>query len=99
VHETREHLGTAASLAYEERIAALQEEFGPDRLLVSKAVKDPHRLDRTRLMVRGNDGELLRMESASQFISRLPRIDRYRIYAHPDLISDKISERIRTTLS
>lgn len=98
VHETREQLGESARRDYEDHIKTLQEEFGPDRILVSRAFKDPHHLDRSRLMVRGNDGKLLRMEHASQFISRLPPIDRYRIYAHPSLAKGPSAERIRESL-
>ncbi len=95
VHETQEHLGSDARQDYENRIAELQAEFGRDRILVSKAGKDPHHLDRSRLLVRDADGELQPMERASQFISRLPRIDRYRIYAHPDISQAAALERIR----
>ncbi len=99
VHETREQLGDEARGDHEMRIAELKTEFGQDRLLVSKAFKDPHHLDHSRLMVRGSDGELLRMEDASQFISRLPRIDRYRIYAHPELSSGAAKKRIQEALA
>ena len=39
-----------------------------------------------RVLVRGWNGRIDTMENASHFIRHLTRIDRYRIYAHPDLV-------------
>ena len=67
--------------------------------LISRAAKDPHHLENTRLMVRCPGGELVPMVEASQFIAHLPRIDMLRVYARPDLAEGSAAEHIRSVLS
>lgn len=99
VHETRAHLGKEARADLEQRLRELQAELGTDSLLVSRAAKDPHHLEDTRLMVRCPGGDLLPMVEASQFIAHLPRIDMLRVYARPDLAAGSARQHISSVLS
>lgn len=83
--ETREHLAPEEKERFEAILPELRERFGPGSLLVSNSAKDPHRLGRSRVLVRRFDGTLEPMEKASQFIRHLSRIDRYRVYTPPPL--------------
>ena len=83
--ETREHLSPEEKERFEALLPELRERFGPGSLLVSNSAKDPHRLGRSRVLVRRFDGTLEPMERASQFIRHLARIDRYRVYTAPPL--------------
>jgi hypothetical protein len=83
--ETREHLPREEKERFEALLPELRERFGPGSLLVSNSAKDPHRMGRSRVLVRRFDGSLEPMESASQFIRHLSRIDRYRVYTPPGL--------------
>lgn len=83
--ETREHLSREDKKRFESLLPELREHFGPGSLLVSNSAKDPHRMGRSRVLVRRFDGSLEPMESASQFIRHLSRIDRYRVYTPPGL--------------
>ncbi|HEY0514374.1 MAG TPA: HD domain-containing protein [Thermoanaerobaculia bacterium] len=78
--ETREHLSQEDKARFEALLPELRARFGPGSLLVSNSAKDPHRLGRSRVLVRRFDGSLEPMEHASQFIRHLSRIDRYRVY-------------------
>ena len=99
VHESSAHLGHQARAALEQKLQDLQGELGPDSLLVSRAAKDPHHLEDTRLMVRYAGGDLVPMVEASQFIAHLPRIDMLRVYARPDLASGSTRHHIQSVLS
>ena len=79
--ETREHLSPEEKERFEAILPRLVERFGAGNLLVSNSAKDPHRLGRSRVLVRRFDGSLEPMAEASQFIRHLTRIDRYRVYA------------------
>jgi HD superfamily phosphohydrolase len=83
--ETREHLSREEKERFEALLPELRDRFGPGSLLVSNSAKDPHRLGRSRVLVRRFDGSLEAMEHASQFIRHLARIDRYRVYTPPPL--------------
>ena len=78
--ETREHLARDDKQRFEGLLPALRERFGAGNLLLSNSAKDPHRMGRSRVLVRRFDGTLEPMEQASQFIRHLSRIDRYRVY-------------------
>jgi HD superfamily phosphohydrolase len=92
--ETREHLASEDKERFEELLPGLRERFGPGSLLVSNSAKDPHRLGRSRVLVRRFDGSLEPMEEASQFIRHLSRIDRYRVYTPPPL-RDEVTAALR----
>jgi HD superfamily phosphohydrolase len=83
--ETREHLTPEEKERFEALLPGLAERFGAGNLLLSNSAKDPHRLGRSRVLVRLFDGSLETMENASQFIRHLSRIDRYRVYTPPPL--------------
>lgn len=83
--ETREHLTPDEKARFEALLPEMRERFGAGNLLVSNSAKDPHRLPRSRVLVRRFDGALEPMEEASQFIGHLSRIDRYRVYTPPAL--------------
>lgn len=85
VFETREHLSGEEKVRFEGVLPSLRDRFGNEGLLVSLSAKDPHRLGEARVLVRRFDGGLEPMEEASHFIRHLARIDRYRIYAAPEL--------------
>jgi HD superfamily phosphohydrolase len=94
--ETREHLSPEEKERFEAILPELRERFGPGSLLVSNSAKDPHRLGRSRVLVRRFDGTLEPMERASQFIRHLSRIDRYRVYTPPPLretVGEALKER------
>jgi len=92
--ETREHLSPEEKERFEALLPELRERFGPGSLLVSNSAKDPHRLGRSRVLVRRFDGTLEPMERASQFIRHLARIDRYRVYTAPPL-REAVGEALR----
>jgi HD superfamily phosphohydrolase len=83
--ETREHLTREEKERFEDLLPGLAERFGAGNLLLSNSAKDPHRMARSRVLVRLWDGSLETMERASQFIRHLSRIDRYRVYTPPPL--------------
>lgn len=83
--ETREHLTREDKERFESLLPGLAGRFGARNLLLSNSAKDPHRMGRSRVLVRLWDGSLEPMERASQFIRHLSRIDRYRVYTPPPL--------------
>jgi HD superfamily phosphohydrolase len=83
--ETREHLTREQKEQFEALLPELRARFGAGNLLLSNSAKDPHRMGRSRVLVRRFDGTLEPMEQASQFIRHLARIDRYRVYTPPSL--------------
>jgi hypothetical protein len=92
--ETREHLAREDKERFEALLPELRGRFGPGNLLVSNSAKDPHRMSRSRVLVRRFDGTLEPMEQASQFIRHLSRIDRYRIYT-PAPLRDEVAAELR----
>jgi HD superfamily phosphohydrolase len=84
-YETREHLEAQEKTDFESFLPELRREFGDSSILVSNSAKDPHRLGRSRVLVRRHDGSLQPMAEASNFISHMTRIDRYRVYTPPAL--------------
>ncbi len=83
--ETREHLTREEKIRFETLLPGLAERFGAGSILLSNSAKDPHRMGRSRVLVRLWDGSLETMERTSQFIRHLSRIDRYRVYTPPPL--------------
>lgn len=92
--ETREHLGREEKERFEALLPELRERFGKGNLLLSNSAKDPHRMSRSRVLVRRFDGGLEPMEQASQFIRHLSRIDRYRVYT-PAPLRDEVAAAFR----
>lgn len=92
--ETREHLGREEKERFEALLPELRERFGKGNLLLSNSAKDPHRMSRSRVLVRRFDGTLESMEQASQFIRHLSRIDRYRVYT-PAPLRDEVAAAFR----
>jgi HD superfamily phosphohydrolase len=92
--ETREHLSREEKERFEALLPEVRARFGLGSLLVSNSAKDPHRMSRSRVLVRRFDGSLEAMESASQFIRHLSRIDRYRVYTPPPL-RDEVASALR----
>jgi HD superfamily phosphohydrolase len=92
--QTDEHIEQAERQAFEDMVPALRERFGDGNILISNASKDPHRLGRSRVLVRRFDGRLEPMEEASQFIRHLTRIERYRVYT-PGALRSAVAEEIR----
>ncbi len=95
VFETAEHLSRGDSSAFGELLPRLHERFGRENLLESHSAKDPHRFSQGNLLVRTSDGATVSMERASHFIRHLQRIDRYRIYARPE-IREPVAETLRS---
>jgi HD superfamily phosphohydrolase len=83
--ETREHLSAAEREDFEAALPELVDRHEPGAILVARSAKDPHRLGPSRVLVAYPDGRLEPMERASHFIRHLTKIDRYRIYALPEL--------------
>ncbi|HEX6904169.1 MAG TPA: HD domain-containing protein [Thermoanaerobaculia bacterium] len=92
--ESREHLSREDKERFEALLPALRERFGEGSLLLSNSAKDPHRMGRSRVLVRHFDGSCEPMEQASQFIRHLSRIDRYRVYTPPPL-RDEVAAALR----
>ncbi len=96
--ETREHLSRAESRRFTELQATLRRDYDESEVLISNAAKDPHRLSETEVWVRRSDGGLETLQEASDFISHLSRIDRYRVYT-PAASRDAIGRRFREAWS
>jgi HD superfamily phosphohydrolase len=94
--ETREHLSPEDSQRFEALLPRLNEQFGRENLLIDHSAKDPHRLSKSRILVRRFDGALEAMAEASDFIRHLSRIDSFRIYAPGQLVNDVRRELGRT---
>jgi HD superfamily phosphohydrolase len=92
--ETREHLSREERQAFEALLPDLRERFGAGNVLTSHSAKDPHRLGRSRVLVRRGDGTLEPMAEASQFIRHLARIDRYRVYT-PRALRGEVGSALR----
>ncbi len=90
--ETREHLNAEEGRRFEALIPQLEARFGGENLLVDHSAKDPHRLEKKRVLVRRYDGSLQPMAEASDFIRHMSRIDSFRVYAPPDLRQDVAQE-------
>ena len=92
--ETREHLSGEERAEFEAALPGLVERYEPGAILVARSAKDPHRLGPSRVLVAYPDGRLEPMESASHFIRHLTKIDRYRIYALPEIRAE-VAARLR----
>jgi uncharacterized protein len=93
--ETREHLSKEEKQSFEVLLPPLCERFGAGSILISNSAKDPHRLRRSRVLVRRHDGALEPMEEASHFIRHLTRIDRYRVYT-PGALRQEVGALLRS---
>ncbi|MEO8502927.1 MAG: HD domain-containing protein [Acidobacteriota bacterium] len=91
--QTDEHISAEERQAFESMVPDLRERFGAGNILVSNSSKDPHRLGRSRVLVRRFDGDLEPMEQASQFIRHLTRIERYRVYT-PGTLRGVVAQEI-----
>ena len=91
-HETEEHLNHEERQRFLELVPRLYEEFG-DQLLIDNSAKDPHRLEKNRVWIRRFDGSLQPISEASAFISKLSRIDCFRVYA-PKSLRDDVNLRV-----
>ena len=96
-YQSGEHLSEQETLDLAAVIERVAGEFPPQQVLVSRAAKDPHRFEQERVWVRSEDGGLVPMQEASHFIGHLERIDRFRVYAPPDLTS-RVASSIRREL-
>ncbi len=97
--ETGEHLSAEEGQRFETLIPRLETRFGAKNLLINHSAKDPHRLEKKRVLVRRYDGSLQPMAEASDFIRHMSRIDSFRVYAPPDLrreVAEEVS-RLWTT--
>ena len=83
-YESREHLSSEDERAFRKLLQPLEDEFGK-QMLVSHSAKDPHKLSRSRVLVRRHNGQLERLEQASHIMARLDRINCFRIYCEPSL--------------
>jgi HD superfamily phosphohydrolase len=95
-YETREHLTPDEKDRFAAILPEIQERFGEANLLISNAAKDPHRMRTSRVFVQRFDGRLEPVETASQFIRHLSRIESYRVYAAAPLreqVAAAIAER------
>jgi HD superfamily phosphohydrolase len=92
--ETREHPSREEREAFERAVPALVEQFGAGSFLVARSAKDPHRLGTGRVLVVGEGGATEPLESASQFLRHLVRIDVARVYARSG-IRDAVAAELR----
>ncbi len=90
--QSREHLSGDERKRLEQLVAAVRDELAPDRVLVSRAAKDPHRFEQDRVWVRTQGGLLEPIQEASHFIGHLERIDSFRVYTPPEL-RDEVAAR------
>jgi HD superfamily phosphohydrolase len=93
-YETGEHLTAEESAGFAALLPGLRERFGADSVLESHSAKDSHRFVQGTLLVQAPDGEAVSMEEASHFIRHLQRIDRFRVYARPE-VRDEVAAALR----
>ena len=92
--ETGEHLTAEEQRQFSELVPRLEQRFGGDNLLIDHSAKDPHRLEKKRVLVRRYDGSLQPMTEASDFIRHMSRIESYRVYA-PREICQEVAAEVR----
>ena len=78
--ETEEHLDPTERDRFKALVPRLRETFGHG-VLVDHSAKDPHRLAKSRVLVKRSDSRLVPMSEASDFIAHLSRIESFRVYA------------------
>ncbi len=93
--ETREHLSPDERRRFEALVPRLETRFGRDNLMINHSAKDPHRLGRSKVLVKGYDGSLLPVAEASDFISHMSRIECFRVYASP-AIRTEVTAQVRS---
>lgn len=92
-YQTREHLTSTESQRFRDLIQRVIQRFGPSNVLVSHSSKDPHRLSKSRVLVRRSSGALESMEEASHFIGHLRRIEQFRVYS-PEALCAEVTRTI-----
>ena len=92
--ETHEHLSADEGRQFEALIPSLEERFGHENILVDHSAKDPHNLQKKRVLVRGYDGSLQPVAEASGFIRHMSRIDSFRVYA-PAELRQHVADEVR----
>ena len=90
--ETGEHLTSEEQRQFGELVPQLEQRFGRDNLLIDHSAKDPHRLEKKRVLVRRYDGSLQPMTEASDFIRHMSRIATYRVYAPREMCHEVKTE-------
>jgi HD superfamily phosphohydrolase len=93
-YETGEHLTAEESAEFAALLPRLRQRFGADAVLESHSAKDSHRFGQGTLLVQAPDGEAVSMEEASHFIRHLQRIDRFRVYARPE-VRDEVAAALK----
>jgi len=101
VWQSEEHLDGVSAQQLRSLSTSWQQQYGADRVLVSYASKDPHRLEEQPIWVRLPNGEFQSMREASHFIRHLERIDRVRVYADNSIhrqVKTKVEQDLKTLL-
>ena len=101
VWQSEEHLDGVSAQQLRSLSTSWQQQYGADRVLVSYASKDPHRLEEQPIWVRLPNGEFQSMREASHFIRHLERIDRVRVYADNSIhrqVKTKVEHDLKTLL-
>ncbi len=96
--ETKEHLTPEERRQFADLIPQVEQRFGRDNLLVDHSAKDPHRLKKNRVLVKGYDGSLQPMADTSDFITHMSRIDSYRVYA-PEVMRQDVADAVSSLLA
>ena len=92
--ETDEHLAPEERDRFLAVLEEVEAEMAPGDVLWSHSAKDPHRLERSGVLVRHRDGRLEPLAEASHFIRHLGRIERFRVYS-PAGRRDAVAAAIR----
>jgi uncharacterized protein len=92
-YETKEHLGREERERFRALLPEIEARFG-EEILVDNSAKDPHRFGKNKVWVRQDDGVLLPMTKASDFIAQLSRIDCFRVYSARER-RDEVRETVK----
>ncbi len=101
-YESREHLSREEVERFDHVLPMLEERFGDGNILIDRSAKDPHRLIKSRVPVRGHDDRIHLVGDASDFIGHLSRIEMVRVYCPRDLrqeVGDAVRESLATLRS
>lgn len=90
-YESREHLSREEVERFDQVLPDLVDAFGEGKVLIDRSAKDPHRLDASRVPVRGHDGQVNLVTDVSDFIAHLSRIEMVRVYSPRELRDDVAS--------
>lgn len=97
-YESREHLSRDEVARFDHLLPDLEKQFGTGTILIDRSAKDPHRLIKSRVPVRGHDGRVHLVSDASDFIAHLSRIEMVRIYC-PRPLSDEVRDAVKARLA